>query len=258
LEFIHKSFQEYFCARLILLGAGANAPLDTRVQRAVQVLSIPNRRIQVEPEVLYLLADHWHHVFSGDSDVSRARECLFAVVAASARGVGIEGGASPNAATILNWMGEPMLKQPWFGVVLDGADLTRAVLCGTSLVDATLTRCRLEKAVLTDVDMAGADLSHVEFGEHAPLVGHSDGVTSVAMCVSPADGRVLVPSGRDNSTVRVGHDLTSDKSLVWSTRSLHQSLDCRGALLSGIVGLTEGQVRLLEQRGATGVRLLNA
>jgi WD40 repeat protein len=95
-------------------------------------------------------------------------------------------------------------------------------------------------------------------GVGEPLVGHSDGVTSVAMCVSPADGRVLVPSGRDNSTVRVGHDLTSDKSLVWSTRSLHQSLDCRGALLSGIVGLTEGQVRLLEQRGATGVRLLNA
>ena len=150
LEFIHKSFQEYFCARLILLGAGANVPLDVRVQRTVQALSIPGRRIQAEPEVLHLLADHWHHTFAEVSDVGRARECLFAVVAASARGTGIEGGASANAVTILNWMGEPMLRQPWSGVVLTGADLTRAVLCGTALVGATLTGCRLEKAVLTD------------------------------------------------------------------------------------------------------------
>ncbi len=169
LQFIHKSFWEYFCARLILLAAGSGAPRDTRVARAVSALSIPGRRIQTEPEVLYFLADHWHHEFADDSDVGRARECLFAVVAGSASGVGVEHGAAANAATILNWMGEPMLRQPWDGVVLEGADLTRAVLCGTSLKVARLSGCRVEKALLSHVTLEGADLTSVQLGENAPI-----------------------------------------------------------------------------------------
>ncbi len=53
LQFIHKSFLEYFCSRLILLAAGSDAPLDVRVARTSAALSIPGRRIQLEPEVLY-------------------------------------------------------------------------------------------------------------------------------------------------------------------------------------------------------------
>ena len=82
------------------------------------------------------------------------------------------------------------------------------------------------------------------------------------MCVSPGDhGRVLVASGGGDNTVRLGENFTaelSDFSLVWSTRSLHQSLDCRGARLVGVIGLTEVHVRLLKHCGATGVRLLDA
>jgi hypothetical protein len=66
LQFIHKSFWEYFCARLILLAAGSGDPAmdtDARAQRIAEVLAIPGRRIQSEPEVLHFLADRWHQVF---------------------------------------------------------------------------------------------------------------------------------------------------------------------------------------------------
>ena len=36
-----------------------------------------------------------------------------------------------------------------------------------------------------------------------PLVGHSDWVKNVAMCVSPGDGWVLEASGSEDNTVRV-------------------------------------------------------
>ena len=79
-----------------------------------------------------------------------------------------------------------------------------------------------------------------------PLVGHSDWVRSVAMCVSPGDGRVLVASGN-------AHRGLSCSSLLWTSRSQHQPLDCRGLLLQGATGLTEGQGRLLECYGASDV-----
>jgi hypothetical protein len=206
LQFIHKSFWEYLCTRLVLLAAGSEAPLEVRVTRAAEALSIPGRRIQAEPEVLYFLADRWHHEFSEDSDVGRARQCLLEVVRASASG-GFQywfwgGIPAANAATILNWMSEPMVRQPWDGVHIPGADLTRAVLCGTSLRGACLAGCRLEKTILRNVDLRQADLSCVEFGERPPLTGHSEAVASVAMCMSP-DGRVLVASGSRDKTVRV-------------------------------------------------------
>ena len=130
--------------------------------------------------MLYFLADRWQHQFAEDSDVGRARECMLAVVAASTRG-GPNHGASVNAATLLNWMCEPMVGQAWQGVHLSGADLTRAILCRTSLAGARLAGCRLEKAVLRDVDLRGTDMVDVEFGEVAPLLGHGAGVVYVAM-----------------------------------------------------------------------------
>ena len=36
-----------------------------------------------------------------------------------------------------------------------------------------------------------------------PLTGHSDAVTSVAMAVSPTDGRLLLASGSEDRTFRV-------------------------------------------------------
>jgi WD40 repeat protein len=206
LQFIHKSFWEYICARLILLAAGSEAPLDTRIARTVSVLSIPGRRIQTEPEVLYFLADRWHHVFAEDSDVGRARECLFAVVAGSAAGVHVEHGASANAATILNWMGEPMLRRSWDRVVLEGADLTRAVLCGSSMVGAKLRGCRLHQSILSDVNLRQADMSAVEFGERAPLTMHHHipGLAiSVALGFDPSSGRSVVAGGDWGGSVRV-------------------------------------------------------
>jgi WD40 repeat protein len=204
LQFIHKSFWEYFCARLVLLAAGsASVSPDQRLERATAVLAIPGRRIHAEPEALYFLADRWQHDFSDTSDVARARQCLFEVVAGSARGAGVEHGSTANAATILNWMGEPMLQCAWDGVVLEGADLTRAVLCGSSLVGAKLAGCRLEKTVLTGVDLSHADLSGIELGERAPMVGHSKRVTSVALGVDPSTGCLVVASGSRDNTVRL-------------------------------------------------------
>ena len=204
-ELIHKSFFEYFCARLVLLAAGsASATPAQRLERATAALATPGRRIQAEPEVLYFLADVWQHEFSDSSDVARARQCLFEVVVASAKGVGVEHGASATAAIILNWMGGGlMMRQAWNGVVLEGVDLTRAVLCGSSLVGAKLGGCRLEKCVLADVSLRDADLSRVEFGERAPLRGHTWHATSVALCASLADGRLVVPSSCEGKTVRL-------------------------------------------------------
>ncbi len=41
------------------------------------------------------------------------------------------------------------------------------------------------------------------WASRGPLVGHSSFVTSVAMCVAPGDGRVLLASGSWDNTVRV-------------------------------------------------------
>jgi hypothetical protein len=51
LQFIHKSLFEYYCARLVLLAAGSEAPLPLRLARTRSVLALPGRRIQAEPEV---------------------------------------------------------------------------------------------------------------------------------------------------------------------------------------------------------------
>ena len=68
LQFIHKSFFEYFCARGLLLCAGSDTSLQQRTARTVAALSLPGRRIQAEPEVLFFLADVWQHTFKGSSD----------------------------------------------------------------------------------------------------------------------------------------------------------------------------------------------
>jgi hypothetical protein len=237
LQFIHKSYLEFFFARLVLLAAGGPAPLHVRVERTKHALSIPDgRRIQEEPEVLLLLGDHWRRGLEEDvhSDVCRARECLLAVVAASASGssssssAGVPGAMAPipgggsasaaselgwaaNAATILNWMGEPLVRQPWAGVALQGTDLSQAVLCGTVLADAHLGGSSLARALLSNVDLRGARLPDVEFGERVPLLGHGRLVAGVALGVAPGGDppggsggcRLLAVSGSMDCHVRV-------------------------------------------------------
>jgi WD40 repeat protein len=206
-QFIHKSFMEYFCARLLLLAAAGavDTPLVVRVARASAALSLTDGRlIQAEPEVLQFVADAWQAAYegSGGGPITRARETLLAVVAASADRSRPDSGAAANAATVLNWVGESMSRQRWAGVVLDGADLSRARLCGSVLSGASLRCCRLEKAVLADVDASGADLTDVEFGDRVFLEGHASPVLSVALCNS-VDGRLVVVSGDLEGTVRV-------------------------------------------------------
>ena len=222
LQFIHKSFFEYFCARGLLLCAGSATTLQQRTSRTVAALSLPGRRIQAEPEVLFFVADVWQHTFKGSSEsegknsavaaIGRARETLFEVIAASspecdsAAAIAVDAGthgAAANAATTLCFVGESLSDRRWEGVVLDGADLTRALLYRTCLRDASLTGCRLEKAQLRDVDLSGARLTGVEFGERAPLVGHDSTVASVSLAVSPLSGRLVIASSGDDNTVRL-------------------------------------------------------
>ena len=88
--------------------------------------------------------------------------------------------------------------------MLEGADLARAVLCGSRLVGARMAGCSLINATLTGVNASGADMTDVRFGAMVPpLEGHGDEVTSVAFGVSPSDGRLLVASGSEDNTVRV-------------------------------------------------------
>jgi WD40 repeat protein len=214
-EFVHKSFMEYFGARLVLLAAGSDWPLETRVTRASCVMTLPTRRIQDEPEVLRFLADAWQDASQDSAQgatVSRVRETLLKLVADSARppgAAGLDGAAGPgpggaaaNAATILNWMGDQLCNLRWDRVVLDGADLTWAVLRGTRLAGASLRGCLLGNAILADVDLDGADLRDVNFGDCAPLLGHGGEVTSVTLGYG-RDRRALVASGSRDGTLRV-------------------------------------------------------
>jgi WD40 repeat protein len=183
LEFIHKSLWEFFCARLVFLTAGMDAPMNTRVKRARVALSTPGRCITSEPEVLQFLAEQWRSL-QPDAVAVRCRtyECFLEVVRASANKERSDAHGSPaaNAVSILNWMGEPLLKQPWTGVQLVGADLSRAILCGSILKGANLTCCRLEGAVLRDVDLTGATLQSLNCGEPSP-VWLGDGFRSYAV-----------------------------------------------------------------------------
>lgn len=187
LEFVHKGFFEYFCARLVLLAAGGDAPLPLRLKRTRAVLSLPGRRIQVEPDVLQLLTDYWHHGGVG-GELDRTRECLRALIKEScakdthvlvpygSANRRLPSGRDPtntgfaaNAATILRWMGEPLTGCDWRGADLRGSDLSRAVLCGTDMTGADLTGCCLTRSVLTDVDFTDANLTQVDFGELVPV-----------------------------------------------------------------------------------------
>jgi hypothetical protein len=196
LQFLHKSFWEFFVAQLVLQSAGCPAPLATRVARATWALSAPGRSIGAEPEVLQFVADVWQHTFGGgDSAVALAREALFAIVAASTQSTDASTcAAAANAATLLNWVGEPMVRQLWDGVALEGADLTRAILCGTSLRHARLSGCCLERALLTDVDLTGAGVS--------ACLPHAPGCVCCAFCVpSLWCRRVPVPASHPAACV---------------------------------------------------------
>jgi WD40 repeat protein len=173
LQFLHTSVFEFLCARCVLLAAGGPDALSARVERTIRLLSLAphTRRIQCVPEVLKFLGEYWNDPSS--TDRSRVRQCLLEVVAMSAPGGSAHcrtGGAGANAATILNWVREPLCERAWDGVVLDGADLSGAFLSGTSLRGASLRDCLLERACLERVNLRDADVTGMDIGERAPLL----------------------------------------------------------------------------------------
>ena len=250
-QFLHPTLLDFMWGRLLMLTAGdARCTFLQRVDRTATALVLPGRRVQAKPGALRFLVDSWHKPGAGSpgSRVDRVRKCLFALVAASARGTGVDGGASANAATILNWMGEPMVRQAWDGVVLEGADLTRAVLCGTSLKGASLADCRLDKAVLRDVDLREADLTGIEFGERAPLrltLSNDSYLRGGLACVGP--GLVAVADGGQV----VVWDLVTRQRVGWPLVVGSASVVCLSSIkLSGqsvlVCGCDDGAVSLFE------------
>jgi WD40 repeat protein len=191
MQFFHTTFFEFFSAQLILLAAGGSQPLPFRVARTRRVLNLDGRRIQDVPEVLYFLSDVWHSSRSRDPIILRARECLLEMISttASEADPSIRGPAA-NAATLLNWVGEPMCKVNWAGVKLLSADLTRAVLCGATLDGALLNGCRLDQSVLTSVSTNNTDLSEARFGHRPPLL--TGGAVQALTCVEGSAVLVVV------------------------------------------------------------------
>lgn len=244
-QFAHKSFFEYFCARLLVLAGGDQlVSFAARKQRVASVLSI-KRRIQLEPEVLRLLADHWHAGLQQGIEVRLARDCLFGVVTDSSvvdapdsgalvSGTGVrmlaseDGSPSANAATVLNWMGEPMIRKTWDGVVLHGADLTRAVLIGTSLRGANLRGVRLEKAVLRKVDLTGANLSEADLGERAPLDISAAGAPGAPGAAAPGAALCAIAYVAPG-IVAVGGTLVRIWDLV-TRQTVGQPLQCKRSM----------------------------
>lgn len=221
LQFVHKSFWEYFCAQQVLICAGYGDDLEARIQTASQALTTLGRPIQLEPGVLDFLIDFWKEpsrerdavkecligvirrsrdvaeaplATGGDSVASSLGELCSAPPAAPPSRAGCCGG---NAATILNRMGEPLTHLVLDGAVLDGADLSFAKLCGTSLQGASMVGCCLEKAGLKGVDMSNARLDGVQLRERAPVPVVKD-IRAVVWDLSASDcSKVIVVSGTD-------------------------------------------------------------
>ncbi len=242
-QFIHKSFFEYFCARLVIL-AGTAAE-DVRMDRLTAALSLPgDRRIQAEPAVLSFLRECWHEADPGLTP--SLRDCLLSVVAQSAlaqdsspateSGVDIVS-SSANAATILNAVGEPLCDLGWNGVILDGADLSFADLSRSSLRGARLRRCCLEKACLQDVDLSSADLTGVVFRERVPVPVLSD-IDAIAW-----DPR------RPGSSIAVA---TPGSVRFWNTDSNQPSRDVISCAGSWVPGLQETNGGLLSVSTSNG------
>ena len=85
------------------------------------------------------------------------------------------------------------------GADLQGADLNGALLGSADLRGTNLEDTKLMKAYLVKARLSGAMMKGVKTGEYPALIGHENGVTSVAYS---ADGKRVV-SGSDDKTVKV-------------------------------------------------------
>ena len=89
--------------------------------------------------------------------------------------------ASANAITVLNKVGYSFLGKELNNLYINGANLSggnfsRTDFSGSKMVNAKLSKCTLAKTNLSNCNLNG-----VQFGEFAPLQGHLDTVTSVAL-----------------------------------------------------------------------------
>jgi hypothetical protein len=174
--FSHPMFRAFFAADFILYSLQLEARASRKV---VDMLGLRGRRIQhwQDGHVLHFLAQLWHSSSYAREDArSAVRKSLLDTVAASASCSApgsFDGAVQPqqledaasNAATILAWLGEPMVGQDWANVRLRQADMTRAILCGTSFVGAQLVSCDLRRALLRGVKMTNATLLGSTFSD---------------------------------------------------------------------------------------------
>jgi WD40 repeat protein len=283
-QFIHKSILEFLHARLLVLAAGSPDLLPVRAQRTAIALNMTAHRLLAEPEVLVFLADWRHTSYLGStSSALRVRETLLHLVASSASASSASlDSVSSNAASVLNWMGEPMDHLQWQGVMLEGADLSRASLINTSLVGAGLSGSRLDNALLLGTDLREAELENVTFTNQVSMslpsfygamawhpvtpglmivgVAHTVEVWNVTLgqkvgpafvghqgwveCVAAAVvlETVVVASGSRDGSVRLWHDNGATLAVLHGHAIAIRALAFYGTWLSS--GAEDGDVRV--------------
>jgi len=214
-SFLHKSLQEYFSA-LYMAGQLTEKVeeniLNPMNREVVSTLFISQKRVTSDYAVLRFaaeLVDQRVRAYIPGNDVISSTfqpygRALFDLLRANCNPI-----ASANAFTILNASGVTFTNRNFQNLDLSSdllekkaavefvaADLSAANLYGCNLSRAQLYHVRLECACLDQVDLRGADLRNVVFGQSPTFKGHTDFVWALSLS---SDGKTLFSGSRDNT-----------------------------------------------------------
>jgi len=157
IEFIHKSFFEYFAACFLI-----SCCKSGDLYRCIGALSC--YPIQKELGIV--------HFFTEMLD-DRCKELLFQIIETSKIHVEVAQ-ASANGATLLNAAGVDFSGMDFSGIRIPGADLSGGICDYTQFVGADLTRVNLQSTWLRQANFSRTQLRDVRFGER-PYIEMHDG-----------------------------------------------------------------------------------
>jgi uncharacterized protein YjbI with pentapeptide repeats len=185
-SFTHKSLSEYFaaCAIRNMLSSALGLP-DQLLERLPEFMRCDLSTLQFLREMVSPMEiQEWMGVIAGSAGSSSSKTpALLASI----------------AATAMCGLNRGMCDQKWSGAQLANAHLQHAHLSGTDFTGANLAGAFLDGVCLDRVQLAGANLDGVSFGQNPSCLGHTAQVNSVVF--SP-DGKFIV-SGSWDKTVRV-------------------------------------------------------
>eukprot|EP00808_Paulinella_micropora_P003380 g15493.t1 len=187
-SFIHKSFFEYFAARLVLRlgegGQGGVSGLSVAVDRAAPaaLLLSAGRPIQHEPVICRFLAELRETAHgTRRKQVIDLETALFQVLdRCRAERQSASQGLCANVLTMLNHMGVSLSRRALHDLDAAGADLSLCMLDSADLHNTDLRRANLRGAWLRQANFGGAQLDGADFGE-LPYLPYDQSVSAMAI-----------------------------------------------------------------------------